>query len=139
MITRSNNTSAPFGAGVRAWSWLDQTVTVTTANVRQKLFPRGNANSVEQVTFQAAVSNTDFITLGAGTVAINTGVRQLMPGATLTLALAEDAPTQSGEVAGHRFDLHSPVEVVNVSQFFMISATAGQILLVSLWWRQPSG
>lgn len=133
-----SSTTAPYGANVRAWNFLEQTVVIAAANTRQKIFPRGAARSVEQVSFQAAVSNSDFITIGGGTVAINTGVRQLLAGATLTISLSEESPAESGTIGGEPVHLVKPVEVINAADFFIISATTAQVLLISLWWRQPS-
>ncbi len=138
MSRREQGGTPPYGPDVRVWTHTDHTVVLAAANTRQKIFPRGHARSVEQVSFQAAVSNLDFITIGGGAVAINNGVRQLLPGATMTISLSEDSPAESGTIGGQPFHARRPVEVINAADFFIISATTAQVLLISLWWRQPT-
>jgi hypothetical protein len=127
----------PYGSDARYWTFQEETLSITTANVRQKIWPRGAGRVVEQLSIQAAVGNTDIVTIGSGRVAITTGIRQLLPGQLFTIALAEDVPVQAGEILNAPAKLVHPVEVFNADALFVISATAAQILLISLWFRQP--
>lgn len=130
--------TAPYGKDARFWTWQSGLVSIAAANQRQKVFPGGRGRPVEAWTVQAAVANVDVVTIGDGTVALNVGIRQLLPGEPFSIVLAEGVPIQSGQIAQTPAVLTHPVELIDFGRLFVHSATANQVLMWTMFYRQPS-